>query len=498
MTFKSQTAIRGVFSVGLINMTGHLIAYGKHIVITAFIGFSAQLDAFYVATTVLAMVIFVFGDVFDSVGIPHLVKTLQTEGEEKFKELAGSILTLAFFLAVGLGIVLLLIAPWTPWIAPGFSPEKKGFVLQNLVFLAPMIILYLPYHAIGSFLRAKRRFQAFYMGEIIIATVTLGIVFLWYDLAYVLPISFSVAYIVAFLYAVFIGRREILFPLTLRGEKIWEIIRMLFRLLPIYLVFPLFTLADRTFASFLPTGGVSALSYGLMIVLIPGSILMMENVFIIPLSESSEKGAMMKQILKGVLIISVPIAFFTTAYADQIVKAAFERGAFTASSTQMTGDALSFLALGIPAFFIWPICYRLFQILRKLGKISILAYCAVVLNGILNFLFMKMGLGIKGLALATSISNYGLALGSAIVSRQVGISIVEKETLSVLLISLGVSTVALSLTLVIPAEAQTVEGLFLRSLTFSLTVAMLFYLVPNEDVRFWRETVLREILPKKN
>lgn len=64
LVFRPQTAIRGVLSVGLINITARLIAYGKHIVIAAFIGLSAQLDAFYMATTVLALAIFVFGDVF--------------------------------------------------------------------------------------------------------------------------------------------------------------------------------------------------------------------------------------------------------------------------------------------------------------------------------------------------------------------------------------------------------------------------------------------------
>src|SRR4030042_5158738 len=90
--FKPQSAIRGVFSVAIINLLARLIAYGKHIVITAYIGLSAQPDAFYIAVTVLSIVVFIFGDVFDSLGIPRLVKPLHEEGEEKFRSLAGALL----------------------------------------------------------------------------------------------------------------------------------------------------------------------------------------------------------------------------------------------------------------------------------------------------------------------------------------------------------------------------------------------------------------------
>ena len=206
---RPQTAIRGVFSVAIINLLARLIGYGKHIVITAYIGLTAQLDAFYIAVTVLSIVVFIFGDVFDSLGIPRLVKTLHEEGEERFRQLAGSILTLSMILSSLLCLFLFLIAPWTPWIAPGFSLETKGFVLRNLYFLAPMAFLYLPYHAIGSFLRAKRRFTAFYVGELIIASTTFLILFVWHDVPYIIPISFSAAYLIIFVYIIEIGRAHV-------------------------------------------------------------------------------------------------------------------------------------------------------------------------------------------------------------------------------------------------------------------------------------------------
>jgi putative peptidoglycan lipid II flippase len=496
--FKPQTAIRGVFSVGLINLAARLLAYGKHFVITGYIGLSAELDAFYIATTILSLAIFSFGDIFDSLGIPRLVETLQSEGEEQFRRLAGSIFAFAMLLAVFLCAILVVIAPWTPWIAPGFTAEKKAFVLRNLFFLAPMAILFLPYHALGSFLRARRRFQAFYVGECLVAFVALLVVFAWNDRPFIIPISLSLAYVVAFLYMLAAGRHEIRLNLRLREEKMRKIIRMLVQLIPLYAGSYMFVLVDRIFASYLPTGAVSALSYGVIIVLIPTSTLMIENVFITPLAESAERGEMMRQILNGILIISVPLAFFTTLYSEAIIRAAFERGVFTSGSTKMTAEALAYFAIAIPALFIGPVCTRLFQILEKIGKVTTVTFATVLLNALLNYFFMRLGMGIKGLALASSISWYGSALGYILFLRKLGIHAVRKGSLQVLAIAAGVSAAALGATFIVPIDAQTISGLVARGLIFLGAVSLLYFLVPNEDIRYWRETVAREIRPRKN
>lgn len=492
--FGPQTAIRGVFSVGVMNLLARVVAYGKHLVIAAYIGLSAGLDAFFMATAVLSIVVFVFGDMFDSVGIPRLVATLSTEGEERFRKVAGSILAFAFLLSAGLCAVLLLAAPWAPAIAPGFSPEKKELVIANLLFLAPMAFLYLPYHALGSFLRARRRFQVFYVGELLVAFVSFAILVLWHDARFIIPVSFSAAYVVGFGYVAFAARGEVRVESAFRGEALRGIVRLLFRLLPTYAAIYLFVLVDRVFASYLETGGVSALSYGIMIVSIPASILMLENVFVTPLAESAEKGEMMRSILVGSLILSVPAAFFITAYAGPIVRAAFERGVFTAGSTRMTGDALAFYALALPVLFVGPVCVRLFQVLERLGALSAVYFSAVALNALLNLAFMKLGMGVKGIALASSIAWYASFGGYLLLLRRFGIAEVTKGVGRVALISAGIGLMALGATWIVPLPADSVPGLLARAAAFLLVTLASVLLVPDEEYRRWRDTLSRELL----
>jgi putative peptidoglycan lipid II flippase len=493
--FKPQTAIHGVFSVAVINLLARLIGYGRHVIITAFIGLSVLLDTYYIAATILSLVVLAFGDVFDSLGIPRLVKTLQEEGEEEFRAFAGSILAFASLLSVALVLLLFAIAPWATWIAPGFTPDKKDLVLKNLHFLAPMALLYLPYHALGSILRARRRFKDFYIGDLIIATTALAVLYLGRRYPYIVPLSYSAGYAAVFVYIAAISAREMCLTTDVFDARMVNLFTGLLSLLPLYLTSYLFIVVDRVFASFLPTGGISALSYGLLIAQIPSSILMIENIFITPLSESSKKEKLMNDTFVGVLIITIPVVFFVAAYAGPIIRTMLERGAFTPDSTKMTADALTFISFAIPIFFLWPVLYRLFQILEKLKAIAAISVAALLLNAALNALFLKMDLGVKGLALATSISNYVLAGGAIVLLRRNRILVFDSKVQGVLGISLAISGIALGLAYVLPVSAKSTGGLFLHGVSYVLAVGIMFYAVPNESIRYWRETVLGELNP---
>jgi peptidoglycan biosynthesis protein MviN/MurJ (putative lipid II flippase) len=233
----------------------------------------------------------------------------------------------------------------------------------------------------------------------------------------------------------------------------------------------------------------------MFIVMIPASLLMLENIFITAHSETPEKGEMLRQILNGIFITSIPVAVFTAVYSRFIVKAALERGVLTSLSTEMTADALTYLALAIPATFINPVTYRLFQILGRLKGVSVAGLGSVLVNASLNYAFLQMGLGIKGLALATSISFYVGSVASVAILERLSIPVVRKEVLSVLGVSILIGLVSLLATFMVPMGPESIIGLLVRGTIFLLVAGSLLWLAPNKGVRHWRDTVFREILP---
>jgi peptidoglycan biosynthesis protein MviN/MurJ (putative lipid II flippase) len=158
---------------------------------------------------------------------------------------------------------------------------------------------------------------------------------------------------------------------------------------------------------------------------------------------------------------------------------------------------LAFLSLGLPAFFFWPICYRLFQILKKINVISAVTLGAVITNGFLNYIFMKRGFGIKGVAFATSIANYIVVAGAVVHLHTLGTRVVTVKMIRVLLITVVVSAASLASTFLIPVGAENPAGLLLRGGGYLAAVAILLYHVRNDEIRNWRDTVMAEIFPAR-
>lgn len=497
MSFKGQTAIRGVFSVGLTNFAARLVGYGKHMVIAAYVGLTVELDAFFMAMAVLSIFIFTFGEVFDALGIPRLVEAIRRGDQGRYRLIAGEIFLFAMGLTLILGLALLAISPVVHWIAPGFGQEKKRMLIRSLAILAPLSLVYLPYHAIGSFLRAKRRFQSFYVGEIIIATASLFIIILFHeDSRFIVAISTSVSYVIAFCFMLWLGKNEFRIVGGSIIRSLRENVKGFLHLLPLYLIGYMYIFVDRAFASFLPTGEVSALTYAMLIFSVPVTIFMLENIFITPLAESPDRSAMMSQILNGIIILSIPMAIFTIGYSKPIVRAALERGLFTSVSTEKTAGALYYLGFAIPAAFVNPVSYRLFQILNKLKGISIVGFITVGSNAILNYVFLHLGMGLSGLALATTISNYLLLIGAILLMKRFGIHVITRRIFLVAVTSAAVGFLSYFICTLLPINEETVHGILVHGLSYVLFVGIIFSLVPVEEIRVCRLAVYSEVFPK--
>lgn len=488
---STQTAIQGVATATILNLFSKLLNYIRHIVIAAYIGLSVELDAFYVATSVVAIFINTFGDIFDSVGIPILVKTRTREGEESFRRLTGSIFTFAVKLGATLCLFMILCFPLAPRLVPGFRAESRGFIYENLIFLIPYALAYLPYHCLGSFFRSVRRFYVFSAVEFLVQAIALLVLFQLRASERAVPLSLSAGYLIGLGFFVFWGQRHFRVFGDGKEPHMAEVRRTLLDLLPLYLLGHGFVIIDRYFASFLEPGAISALFYGYVLAMSVPLIMNIDFVFVTPLSEESNRGELLTRILSGVLLVSLPMLAFGLLFADDIVRMLFERGAFDARSTRLTADALRFYLIGLPAFFIWPVCIRTFQISKIFRRLAAIAFVALILNGILNYLFVvKSGLGVKGISLATSLSwSFGALYGLWFLSAR-GIRIRCTEALMVLPnIFVGVA-IALSAAVFLPPVFFLRLDVIVRGIAFVAIYAITVVLIPGSEMRRIQALVL--------
>jgi putative peptidoglycan lipid II flippase len=461
------------------------------VLITAYFGLSFRLDAFFVATSFLAIFIITFGDVFDSAGIPSLVKTREREGQESFRGLTGSIFSLALLMGGGLTLLMVLCLPLAPLIVPGFPGQSTGYIHENLLFLLPYALVFLPYHAIGSFFRSIRAFHVYYLVEFLVNLTALVAVFAFGNSIRIVPLSLSLGYLVGF--AVFLawGRGRFRFRGNLRGGEIDNVRSTIRKMLPVYILIYGLIIVDRYFASFLEEGAISALFYGYILATAVPLIMNVENVFVTPLSEESDRSALLTRILSGMWMVALPVMAFTLYFSSDLVRGFFERGAFSARSSGMTTEALRYFILGLPAFFMLPVTMRILQIFNRLRWIPILVFGLLSLDAFLNYLFVfRLGMGIKGIALATSIGIWWIGATEIFLVSRIGVRARYGEMAGVFPgIFLGIA-IALGIVALLPIPGSPLLSVLTKGVLFVVVYAVVMFLFPGTEIRRVRLMIL--------
>lgn len=488
---RPQTAVQGVAIASAVNVASRVLTLLRQVVVTAYFGLSAQLDAFFVAASFVSIFICTFGDIFDSAGIPSLVKSRERDGEESFRALTGSVFSLAVLLGAGLSLLMVVCLPLAPLLVPGFPQASKEFIRGNVLLLVPYALAYLPYHAVGSFFRSIRGFHLYYVVEFAVQFAALAVVVGFGYTVLVVPVSLSAAYIVGIATFVFLARDRFRFRGKLTGGEMDVVRGTVARMLPVYVILYGLVVVDRYFGSYLGEGAISALFYGYLLAMAVPAVMNIENVFITPLSEESDRGTLLTRILSGILVVSVPVLAFTLVFGEALVKGLFERGAFTERSSLMTAEALRFYIIGLPAFFALPVSIRILQILKRLGWITGLCVFSLLLNAGLNFLFvLRLGMGVMGIALATSVSYTAVGTAALALVSRAGIRVRYAETAGILPnVACGVA-VALAAAALLPDLGPPLAAVLARGTVFVAVFVPAAVLFPGSEMRRLRETVL--------
>jgi putative peptidoglycan lipid II flippase len=169
---------------------------------------------------------------------------------------------------------------------------------------------------------------------------------------------------------------------------------------------------DRSLASTLATGSISALNYSARLnsLVLAVFITAIATVLFPMLSNEAVKetyDGFKKLVRNGVnivIMITIPTTIGMLVLIEPIVKLTFERGAFDSIATQMTSQALAFYTLGLLGMALRTFMERAFYSLQDTKTPMVNGFIAVGLNIILNFILIGP-MGHRGLALATSIST---------------------------------------------------------------------------------------------
>ncbi len=402
---ERETVLEAIFKSTILNALAKSFGYLKNVAIAVILGFSAKTDAFFMAMS-LAGFFLIFADVFDSVGVPNLVKARMEEGEEEFERLASFMLSFTTLLVLSVAVLYFIASPLIFKIPVGFNQQKLAILKKCYYILFVYVIFYFYYHHFGAIHRAARRFTVFYIGELIFSFSSFVLVLtglLLFKSIWVLPAAVSSAQVLSTSFvALRLGHFSVDFFID---ERTKHILRQFFQLCILYGVSRLYVIVDRSFASILPTKSITALTYGYIVAYIPKNLLRFENILITSLSEATDLKRKLLFYAVRIMAISIPIACLVYLFSPFIVKLLFGYGAFSHVDWQLTVIASKFYAISLPFAFLWPVLYRVHQIKDEMGMLTFLALLSVITNGCLNYLFIvKYSLGLEGICIATAIS----------------------------------------------------------------------------------------------
>lgn len=407
-------------AIGLMVATliAKILGFGRELTLAAAYGASSTSDAFLVAMNIPAVIFTAVGTSLGTAFIPLFCEVRSKDGDNASVRYTNNIFNVVVLICLVFAIVGAFFAPE---IVKLFALGFKGETMEKAVYFTRIMLLGIPFLGISyimmAYLQVKENF------------IIPGLMPVPYNLCIIISIILSTKtspYILPF--GALIGLLgQFLFQLPFamkRGYKYQPYLnfkdeylkKMLWLVGPVFIgvaVNQINTIVDRTIASTLVEGSISALNYanklnqfvmGMFIVSISSVVYPMLS----KLSTDNNKTEFNKSIITSintVVLIVIPISVGAIILATPIVKILFQRGEFDARATYMTSIALVFYSIGMIGFGLRDILGKVFYSLQDTKTPMINGAIAMGLNIILNILFVKFtNMQLAGLAFATSIS----------------------------------------------------------------------------------------------
>ena len=413
---------RIAFLLMAVTLSSKLLSFVRDMVFSYFYGASSMTDAYIISQTIPAVIFSLIGNGIVTGFIPMYSTVVKKEGRLAANEFTNNLNNVLLLLtSVIIASVLIFTAPIVSLFASGFA----GTTLELAVKFTRVSIFGVYFTALlgifSAYLRLHGRYLSpaltgFPLNTVIIASLLISAKTSIYVIAAgsVLAIMSQLLFLIPFIRKTGYQYQRLL---NLRDEYIRAMAKIAVPVIVGTSMNQVNVLVDRTLASRMAVGSISALNYanrlndtvqGLFVVSLTTVFYPMISKMA---AEKNMKGlkAYVSEAISIINLLVIPATIGAMIFSKEIVVLLFGRGAFTPEAAEMTSNALFYYSIGMIAFGLRDILARAFYALQDTKTPMINATIAVVVNIILNLILSRY-MGIGGLALATSISAVVSAL----------------------------------------------------------------------------------------
>lgn len=395
-----------------------ILGFGRELTLASVYGASGTSDAFLVAMNIPAVIFTAIGTSLGTAFIPIYCDVKSNLGEDGAKKYTNNVFNIVVLICIVISIIGVI---FTPQIVKLFAVGFEGETFKQAIYFTRVMTLGMAFLGMSYIMMAYLQVNDNFIipglmpipyNILIIASI---IISAKVD-SNLLPWGALIGLLLQFLFQLPFAMKKGYRYRPYVNFKDEQMKKMIWLIAPVLIgvaVNQINSIVDRTIASTLVTGSISALNYATKLnQFVMGIFIVSISSVIYPvlskLSTEDNKEEFNKSIVKSVNTVSllvIPISVGAIILANPIVKLLFERGEFDARATEMTAIALVFYSIGMIGFGLRDILGKVFYSLQDTKTPMINGIIAMFVNIVLNILFVKFtNMQLAGLAFATSIS----------------------------------------------------------------------------------------------
>jgi putative peptidoglycan lipid II flippase len=394
---------------------GQVFGVGRELFVASRVGTSPQLDALLIALVAPTMIAGLLSSGAAAALVPAHAAVEERHGTALAQRMVGVVLTWTTIAGLATMLLLTAAAPLVVAIAgPGLGAAGRTTAEGFVPIVAPILVLSAVGGLVTAIFQVLGRFRpiavAWLVGPIVSMVATIA---LWPALgltAYAVGLVLNPATTLVVL--VLLAARSGFLPRPALRTRQGGMGGFVGHALPLTIsasVLQFNLLADRSIASLIASGAVSALRYGDSIVRLPlntlgpawARVVYPSLVAAARPGDHESVGASAHRAMRYLLAIFVPISLGIAALAPLGVRIVFGRGAFDADAVRATSAALAGFAGLVGLTMIQGVLVGAHNAQRRAVFLMLMGFLNAILNLVFDVLF-GFALGIGGIALSTT------------------------------------------------------------------------------------------------
>jgi putative peptidoglycan lipid II flippase len=423
---------RTTLNLVTLTLAGKVLAIGKTLFIAALFGTSSHLDAFWVAYSLPLLLPNVLSLTITTAFVPRFVASLEGRSSPEVWKGANTLFTsILILIAIGGAAMFVWASPLIGLLAPGLSASTHDEAVGLIRLMVPSTIMLAMNSLLSALSYARASFVAPGLEGIVnnIAVICIAGIFARYFGVGALMAGVTVGF-AAHLAVLAWSNRDLIrssfrFSFAFGHPDFRGPFAHMLPLLVGYTGTILTLLVNQYFVSNLSAGSISALSYASMLSMLPLEVFTnaVTSTYYPALGRAFAAGdrkAAAETYFHGMrflLLLTLPSAVLLVVYSKPVVVLLLQHGSFDAHSTELTVQTMTILSIAMMFRSHTYFSYRVLNSALQAWTQVTIGLLGVVTAILLNTLWAEK-LGLRGIALSTTISSLQSAILSSICVRR--------------------------------------------------------------------------------